>query len=83
MVAAVKDGAIPQGRAPGHMLMQDLRYHGLRLVLFGAAVQHPQGFARSQFAPEPFFEKMGVVTDEVVCALQDTARGTVVLLQFD
>jgi hypothetical protein len=29
------------------------------------------------------FRKMGVVADEVVCALQDTAGGAVVLLQFD
>ena len=65
------------------MLVQDLGYHGLGLVLFAAAVQHPQEVARSQLAPQPFFEQVGIVAYEVICAFQDAARGAVVLLQFD
>ncbi len=67
----------------GELEMDDLRDHLLGLVLLTAALQYPQLRAGTQLAPEPLFEDMGVVADQLVGGLEDAAAGTVVLFQLD
>ena len=83
MVAAIEDGVVGEARVVFELVRQQAQHHRFRFILFIFRGKHAHRIAGPVLAPQVFLEQLGIVLDQVVGALQDALRGTVVLLQFD
>ena len=83
VVAAVKDGVIGETGAVLELVREQAQHHGFRFIFFIFCREHAHRIAGTVLAPQVLLEQLGVVLDEVVGALQNALRRTVVLLQLD
>ncbi len=83
MVAAIQDGVIGKFCAVFEFMRQQSQDDRLGFVLFFFGREDAHLISQAMLAPQVFIEQLGVVLDQMVCALQYALRRTVILFQFD